>query len=137
MSITYTEITLKNPIDVSNARHGLIKESEVRQTTVRAMVDTGSSDMVINEAIRQKLGLDIESSTEVELANDVIEVCQVTEPLRVYWKNRTTACSAVVMPGEAEVLLGALPMEAMDLTVNPKRQEVIGAHGDRVKYMVK
>ena len=34
------------------------------------------------------------------------------------------------MPGQGEVLLGAIPMEALDLIVNPRRQEVAGAHGN-------
>ncbi|GHU80690.1 hypothetical protein FACS189468_1170 [Spirochaetia bacterium] len=137
MSITYTEITLKNAGDTIRVKEGLIKASEARKITVQAMVDTGSTDMVINEAVRQKLGLDIEGSEKIELANNRFEACPVTEPLRVYWKDRSTVCTAVVMPGESEVLLGALPMEAMDLTVNPARQEVVGAHGPRAKHMAK
>ena len=33
------------------------------------------------------------------------------------------------------LLFGALPMEAMDLMVNPVTQEVVGAHGDREEYL--
>jgi hypothetical protein len=29
-------------------------------------------------------------------------------------------------------VLGAIPLEDMDLIVDPKRQELIGAHGDEV-----
>ncbi|GHV74576.1 hypothetical protein AGMMS49940_18780 [Spirochaetia bacterium] len=142
MSETYTEITLKNAGDVAMEVRGLIKESGVRQTTVRALVDTGSSDLVINEAIRQKLGLEIERSGEIELANNYKETFLETEPVRVYWKDRATACSAVIMPGQAdqrsvEVLLGVLPMEALDLTVNPFLQEVTGAHGNKKLYKAK
>jgi clan AA aspartic protease len=137
MSITYTEITLKNAGDTIRVKDGHMKASEAREMTVQAMVDTGSTDMVISEAIRQKLGLDIEGSEKIELANNQFEVCPVTEPLRVYWKDRGTVCTALVMPGESEVLLGALPMEAMDLTVNPARQEVVGTHGPKAKHFVK
>jgi hypothetical protein len=137
MSITYTEITLKNMEDMTLARHGHIKPSEVRQVTVRAMADTGSTDLVISEALRQKLGLEIEWSEKIELANNRSEFFPVTEPVRVDWKDRTVPCRATVIPGDGEVLLGALPMEGMDLTVNPLRQEVVGAHGDKVIRMAK
>ncbi|MDR1302466.1 MAG: hypothetical protein LBK43_08370 [Treponema sp.] len=50
---------------------------------------------------------------------------------------RETPCQAVVIPGEDEVLLGALPLEGMDLTVNPLRNEVTGAHGDTIRIVVK
>jgi predicted aspartyl protease len=129
--------------DMALAKHGYIKPSDVRQVTVQAMADTGSTDLIISEAVRQQLGLEIEWSEKVELANNQSETFPVTEPVRVDWKDRTAGCKATVIPGDGEVLLGAIPMEAMDLTVNPKRtdgsshQEVVGAHGDKVLRMAK
>jgi hypothetical protein len=55
----------------------------------------------------------------------------ITEPVRVYWENRRTTCEAVVLPGEEDVLLGAFPLEGLDLMVHPTTREVIGAHGDK------
>ena len=40
----------------------------------------------------------------------------------------------MVISGAKKILFGALPMEAMDLMVNPVTQEVAGVHGDRVKF---
>jgi hypothetical protein len=34
-------------------------------------------------------------------------------------------------------LLGAIPLEALDLIVHPMRQEVVGAHGEEAVYMLK
>ena len=39
MGIVRTEITLKNAVDVINAQQGIIKEPEIRQTAVEAVVD--------------------------------------------------------------------------------------------------
>ena len=36
-----------------------------------------------------------------------------------------------------ENLLGAIPLEAMDLTINPRTEEVIGAHGDQIVHSLK
>jgi predicted aspartyl protease len=55
MSIVRTEITLKNAGDLTMARRGYIQESDIREITVQAMVDTGAWTLVINEAIREKL----------------------------------------------------------------------------------
>jgi hypothetical protein len=57
--------------------------------------------------------------------------------VEVRWNDRSTACEAVVLPGEEDVLLGAFPLEGMDLMVHPKKQEVVGAHGDTVRNVVK
>jgi hypothetical protein len=35
------------------------------------------------------------------------------------------------------VLLGAIPLEDMDLIVNPAKGELVGAHGDEVVCLVK
>jgi clan AA aspartic protease len=132
-----TEITLVNLRDSGKAADGLIPESAVRRLTVNAVVDTGAGTLIINEEIREKLGLRVEDAGEVTLAGGIKAPCQETEPVRVYWKNRRAACEAVVVPGEEDVLLGAVPLETMDLTINPLRNEVIGAHGDKVRYVVK
>jgi clan AA aspartic protease len=130
-------ITLKNARDVGNVRHGLIKETELREMTVRAMVDTGAITLVINDDMRQQLGLGIESACEATLTNDRKEACQLTEPVMIYWKDRMTSCQALVVPGNSEVLLGAMPLEGMDLMVNPVDRELVGVHGDKPVYLIK
>ena len=142
MGLVYTDIILKNSIDVGVYRRGGIKEPEVRQTTVKAMVDTGCFTLVIPEEIRKELGLEIEGEDVVTLANETTSnlrfaICKITEPVTIYWKNRQTAAQAMVLPSAKEVLLGAIPLEGMDLIVDPARQAVIGAHGEKAVYPVK
>ena len=48
--------------------------------------------------------------------------------------NRGTTVHAMIIPGAKKVLFGALPMEAMDLMVNPVTQEVVGVHGDKEEF---
>jgi len=136
MGIVRTEITLKNAADVSNADRGIIKDSEIRQTTVTAIADTGAITLVINEEIRQKLGLKIKGKREATLANGITSDYDVTEPICVHWKDRDSACRAYVLPNSNNVLLGAIPMEDMDLIVNPSNLEVVGAHGDKIMQLL-
>ncbi|MDR1948798.1 MAG: aspartyl protease family protein [Spirochaetaceae bacterium] len=137
MGVVYAEIILKNAADVASVQRGYITEKEVRAVTVRAMVDTGCGTLVINEEVRNALGLTIEGLRGGTLANGVRQVCQVTEPVRVCWKNRSMTCQALTLPGGGDVLLGAIPLEDMDLIVNPAGQELTGAHGDEVLCMIK
>ena len=135
MSVVSTEITLKNEIDSAFAEKGYIKEDEIRQMTVQAIVDTGAWTMVINEDIRQKLGLRDKGFGEANLADGQKAYFPMAGPLEVWWKNRHLVCEALVMPDAPEVLLGALALEHMDLTVNPKR-ELVGVHGDKEMHRV-
>ncbi|MDR1216893.1 MAG: hypothetical protein LBK25_09440 [Treponema sp.] len=132
-----TEITLVNLRDAANAQSGFIPKSEVRQLTIDAVVDTGAWTLVINEKTRAKLGLLIEDPAETTLAGGVKIPSGTTEPVRIYWKDRKTTCEAVVLSGEEDVLMGAYPLEGLDLMIHPKTQEVVGAHGDKVRNVVK
>jgi predicted aspartyl protease len=69
MGIVRTSITLKNAIDMYKADQGVIKEPEIRQTTVEALVDTGAWTLVINEAVREQLGLAITRTDTGTLAD--------------------------------------------------------------------
>jgi clan AA aspartic protease len=139
MGLVYADITLRNATDVWNYRRGSLNEPEIRQTEVRALVDTGAGTLVINEAIRQQLGLDIEDDDiyYAELADGSKVTYIYTEPVQIQWKNRKATCEAVVVPSATEVLLGAIPLEAMDLIVNPSEQELCGAHGDEILLKIK
>jgi len=135
MSVVYTEITLKNELDVCNVQLGNIKENEVRQMTVESVVDTGAWTMVINEDIRDKLGLLERGFGEANLADGQKAYFPMAGPLEVWWKNRHLVCEALVMPEAPDVLLGALALEHMDLTINPLR-ELVGVHGDKEMHRV-
>jgi clan AA aspartic protease len=137
MGRTYTEITLKNPADITLAKAGVIPGSKIRQATVRALVDTGADELVITEALFHKLGLETVDLKTTCYANCATETVKVTDTVNVYWKNRCAPCRAIVVPDSNEVLFGAFPMEVMDLMVHPQNREVIGAHGDKmVSYCV-
>jgi hypothetical protein len=57
--------------------------------------------------------------------------------VEIRWKDRESSCKAVVLPDETDVLIGALPLEEMDLMIHPKTQELVGAHGDTARNVVK
>jgi clan AA aspartic protease len=131
MGTVFAEITLKNGSDLVLAQSGHITEQNIRSITVNAVVDTGAISLVINEDIRQKLGLAVEGTRTASLAGGGKIDCKITEPLRIYWKDRNASCQAVVLP-DGEVLLGVIPLEFMDLIVDPVAEQLVGAHGDRI-----
>ena len=134
MGSVYAEITLKNVQDLVMAEKGYLEESKIREATVDALVDTGAWTLVINEPVREELGLEVREDDWATLANGVMEKVKKTEAVEVHWKNRTMTCRPVFIPGADEVLLGAIPLEDMDLIVDPKNEElVIRDHGKR-KY---
>jgi hypothetical protein len=126
MGMIYAEIELINGDDVSDARRHLIGEEEIRSMRVIMLVDSGSFMMAINEDIQACLGFGvIEERRPIELANGKVVALDVVGPIKVRFANRMALCSAFVLPGDSEPLLGAIPMEEMDVLIHPKRQELV------------
>jgi hypothetical protein len=61
----------------------------------------------------------------------------VTEPVEIHWNDRSASCEAVVMEDSTEALLGAIPMEALDVMVHPARQTLEAAHGSMKFFYAK
>jgi clan AA aspartic protease len=131
------KITLVNAADVEMVERGFMKEHEVRQLSVEAVVDTGSTPpLIINEALRQQLGLRILRAATITVAGNGKSACSVVAPVTIRWKDRETTCRALLLPNEKETLLGVIPLEDMDLLVNPVDRCLAGAHGDEwVRYV--
>ncbi|MDR1095659.1 MAG: aspartyl protease family protein [Spirochaetaceae bacterium] len=125
------EIALANARDVGNARDGFIPQEKVRRTTVNALPDTGAWTLVINEETRQKLGLAIVDTVDSSLADGSSAQYGLSEPVEIRWKDRRISQEAVVIPDAVDVLLGALPLEELDLMVDPVNQRLVGVHGNR------
>ena len=132
MGMVYAEITLKNVRDEAYVQGGYIKPEEVRTVTVMSLVDTGAATLVINEAVRQILGLATDGTRQARLADGTLRSYAMTEPVSVHWKNRKMTCQPLLLPSSNNVLLGAVPLEDMDLIINPSTQELVGAHGEEI-----
>lgn len=120
------EIELINGKDAEKVRQHIMGEDEIRRMPVVAQVDTGSLYLCINENIQEALQLPFIRKRRIELANGHRVECDFVGPLEIRFKNRIVDCAAaVVLPGNAEPLLGLLPLEEMDVVIDPNRNELI------------
>ena len=131
MGNVFAELTLKNGSDLTRLNDGHISDKDVRSVTVNAVVDTGAVTLIINEDVCQKLGLAIVGTRTATLTDGNKVNCKITEPVRIYWKDRDAYCQAAVIPN-GEILLGVIPLEFMDVIVDPVAEQLVGAHGDRI-----
>jgi clan AA aspartic protease len=136
MGKVYAQITLKNVADMTLARKGLMSEKEIREETVETLVDTGSMSFVVTNELAGRLGLTIIGQKEAKLADDTIVNCKITDSVEINWEDRSCIMSLMVVDGASENLLGLLPLEAMDLIVDPVNLELRGAHGDKALIRV-
>jgi clan AA aspartic protease len=123
--LVYAVIELINGYDLENARRHIIGEEEVKRMTISMLADSGAYMMGINETIQEQLALPFVEKRKAVLADGSVKEYDVVGPIHVKFKNRTAICSALVLQGDTEPLLGAIPMEEMDVLIHPLRQELI------------
>lgn len=109
MGLIYTNISLSNP-----------KESALNPIQVKALVDTGALMLCIPEHLVLQLKLEELEKREVTTADGKKHLVAYVGPLKVQFENRSCFVGALVL-GDS-VLMGAVPMEDMDLVISPAKQ---------------
>lgn len=112
MGLSNTVIRLKNP-----------RKPEMNAIEMEALADTGALHLCIPSHIQIQLGLEEIDKKEVTLADGSTKLIPYVGPVQIEFENRTGFVGALVMGDQP--LLGAIPMEDMDLIVIPKTREVI------------
>jgi clan AA aspartic protease len=108
MGHVFADITIRNPT-----------EGAPPPMMVKALVDTGAATMCIPKHIMVQLGLRELEQRAVKTADGNETTVPYVGPLMVSFASRNSFCGALVLGDE--VLMGAIPMEDMDLIVSPLR----------------
>jgi len=116
---------LINGEDLALARRHIIGEEKVRSYPLNILVDSGAYYLCINETIQEQLGLPVVEHRKGQLADGSIVSFDVAGPVEIRFKNRRCNVDAMILKGDAEPLLGSIPMEDMDVLIHPLRQELI------------
>ena len=111
MGIIRTEFTFANPSDRT-----------LQPIKALALVDTGAVHLCLPDHMAIQLNLSELEQREVTLANGHRITVPYCGPVEIHFKNRRCFTGAMVMGDEP--LLGAIPMEDMDLVVIPSRHTV-------------
>jgi clan AA aspartic protease len=125
MGHTYADIELISVDDLVLHRHGFLPEERIKRMRVTALVDSGSYMLVINDHIKQQLDLPVLEERTARLANETEVRAQIVGPVEIRFENRRTTAEAVLFRGNVEPLLGVIPMEDMDVIIDPKQQRLI------------
>jgi len=105
------EIELSNP-----------SRPDLSPLVVEALVDTGAMTICIPEHIAIQLELTEIEKREVTTADEKSHLIPYVGPIQIRFQKRTCFTGALVI-GDS-VLLGAVPMEDMDLVLEPSRQTI-------------
>jgi clan AA aspartic protease len=107
MGLVSAQLLLGNP-----------RRADLQRVEVLALADTGAVHLCIPEHVRLQLQLEVLDNKQVTLADGSHRLVPYVGPVELRYKNRVGFAGALVMGDQ--VLLGAIPMEDMDLVVIPK-----------------
>jgi len=111
MGVIRAEFTFANPADRT-----------LQPVSANALVDTGAVHLCLPEHVAIQLNLRELEQREVTLANGHRITVPYCGPVEIRFGNRRCFTGAMVLGDEP--LVGAIPMEDMDLVVIPSRQTV-------------
>ena len=111
MGLVHADIKLDNP------------KGGAAAVSTQALVDTGALHLFIPQSVSRQLNLAAERVRRVTFVDGRSVEAPYVGPVRVEVAGRTCFVGTMVF-GE-EVLLGAIPMEDLDLVVDPARQQVV------------
>jgi len=104
-------------VRLTNARR-----PDLAAVEVNALADTGALHLCIPEHVAIQLALDELEKREITIADGSVRLVPYMGPVIISFANRQCYAGAMVLGDEA--LLGAIPMEDMDLVVVPGSQQV-------------
>ena len=107
MGLVYANIVLSNPV-----------LKEIKPIEVLSLVDTGATYLCIPQHIANQLEVSELQKREVVLANGSSHLVPYVGPIKIEFDNRMCFVGAMVLGDQC--LLGAIPMEDMDLVIQPK-----------------
>lgn len=111
MGLTYASIDLLNP-----------RRPDMKAVAATALADTGAMMLCIPSSIASRLELETADHRPVTLADGRRVNVPYVGPIQVRFEKRACFVGALVMGDE--VVLGAVPMEDMDLVVSPLTRTV-------------
>lgn len=111
MGLVNAKLILKNP-----------RKPDLAPVEIEALADSGAVHFCIPRHTQVQLELDEIDKKEVTLADGSIKLVPYVGPIELRFKNRIGFAGALVMGDQP--LLGAIPMEDMDLVIVPKTRSL-------------
>lgn len=120
-----TTITVANALDTLKVRYGELAADDVRSETIeRVLVDTGATLLALPSALIERLGLQHLRDVDIETAHGFSRA-RIFGDVTLTVEGRSAPFECLELPGGESVLLGVLPLEALGLELDLKRQRLI------------
>ena len=118
------KVKLTNMIDRANVEAGVLRPDQVRTLEIEALVDTGATNLVLPADVVAALGVRELGRRKVRYADGRVEEVPWVGNLMIEILGREMQGEALVIAAGHTPLIGQIPLENLDLIVDPKSREV-------------
>jgi clan AA aspartic protease len=91
---------------------------------IEALVDTGATMLMLPADVVARLGVPIRGTRRVRYADSRVEEVSRAVGIKLEIQGRDAVVSALVGPAGSTPLIGQIPLEEMDLVVDPRSREL-------------
>ena len=124
MGRTFVDVEIENGDDIVLRELGVEPTRVVRKEKVSALADTGSAMLCLRKDAIEKLGLRRSRSAKVRTGNGMVER-SIYGGARITILGRWYIGEAMEVPDDVPALVGYIPLENLDLVVDPNSNQVI------------
>jgi predicted aspartyl protease len=126
MGRVLTPVTIYNLHDLFEVRQGRMTQENARKIEVpNALVDTGATSLCLTPSLIKQLGLVKRAEKRTLTAAGIANV-NLYDTVRIEIMGRDAACDPIEVPEGNPVLVGQIPLEAMDWVVDMRDHRLIG-----------
>ena len=117
---------IENLEDIFKAEAGTLAAEQVRSVDLSdALVDTGAVMLSLPKRMVAQLGLKPYRTRRVRTVGGIVET-RICAAVRLTVENRDFTSDVAEIPDDCPVLIGQIPLEGLDLVVDPIGQRLIG-----------
>ena len=117
---------IENLRDMHGVDAGVLRPEEARYVDVTdALVDTGATMLSLPRRLVQQLGLRRRRTRIARTSAGTVQF-GIYEAVRLTVQERDCLVEVAELPDECPVLIGQIPLEALDFVVDPVGQKLVG-----------
>jgi clan AA aspartic protease len=117
---------MENLEDLFQHRKGHLPADQIRNVTVPdALIDTGATGLVLPKSLVSQLGLKPVRQRNMRTAAGPMQM-NICDAVRLTVQGRDCTLDVYEAPDTVPVLIGQIPLEALDFVVDPLNQRLIG-----------
>jgi predicted aspartyl protease len=127
---------IENLVDLWQAAQGKIPGEQIRKIEVLdAMIDTGATNLSMPKRMIEQLGL-MPFRTRPARMPTGWATLRIYGGVRLTVQGRECSCDVAEIADDCPVLIGVIPLEALDFVIDPSAQRLVGNPDHGGEHMI-